>query len=243
MKATANVAVFDTTLRDGEQAAGTRLGRRDKIALARQLARLRVDIIEAGFPALSPEDFDAVQRRRKSKGRRSAHCLERFRKTRRSHDMNQTDLDQLRLAYKSAVDEWVNAIRSEEALATQPIIRRPLWRRRTKPTSRNKMHKRSDSNTRGLSGRSPFDKLRHITNLEYRCLRAVSLLTWRGAIGASCLFPPPQSVNIASRGQKVGITPIHDISRSSGCTAAIRVGRQDARRLFRPSIGPGRRPM
>jgi len=55
------VAVFDTTLRDGEQAAGTRLGSRDKLTLARQLARLNVDIIEAGYPASSPEDFAAVQ--------------------------------------------------------------------------------------------------------------------------------------------------------------------------------------
>jgi 2-isopropylmalate synthase len=61
IKATSKIAVFDTTLRDGEQAAGTRLGSRDKITLARQLARLKVDIIEAGFPASSPEDFDAVR--------------------------------------------------------------------------------------------------------------------------------------------------------------------------------------
>ena len=62
MKATSKIAVFDTTLRDGEQAAGSRLGSRDKITLARQLARLKVDIIEAGFPASSPEDFDAVRK-------------------------------------------------------------------------------------------------------------------------------------------------------------------------------------
>jgi len=55
------VAVFDTTLRDGEQAAGTRLGSRDKLTVARQLARLNVDVIEAGYPASSPEDFEAVQ--------------------------------------------------------------------------------------------------------------------------------------------------------------------------------------
>jgi len=55
------VAVFDTTLRDGEQAAGTRLGSRQKLTIARQLARLRVDIIEAGYPASSPEDFEAVR--------------------------------------------------------------------------------------------------------------------------------------------------------------------------------------
>jgi 2-isopropylmalate synthase len=55
------IAVFDTTLRDGEQAAGTRLASRDKLVIARQLARLRVDIIEAGYPASSPDDFEAVR--------------------------------------------------------------------------------------------------------------------------------------------------------------------------------------
>ena len=59
--ASEKVAVFDTTLRDGEQAAGTRLGSRDKLTIARQLAHLRVDVIEAGYPASSPEDFEAVQ--------------------------------------------------------------------------------------------------------------------------------------------------------------------------------------
>ncbi len=55
------IKVFDTTLRDGEQAAGTRLGAREKLEIARQMARLNVDIIEAGFPASSPEDFRAVE--------------------------------------------------------------------------------------------------------------------------------------------------------------------------------------
>src|SRR5579883_1692472 len=55
------VFVFDTTLRDGEQAAGTRLGSREKLLVARQLAALRVDVIEAGYPASSPEDFGAVE--------------------------------------------------------------------------------------------------------------------------------------------------------------------------------------
>jgi 2-isopropylmalate synthase len=55
------VDVFDTTLRDGEQAAGTRLGSWEKLTIARQLTRLNVDIIEAGYPASSPEDFTAVQ--------------------------------------------------------------------------------------------------------------------------------------------------------------------------------------
>jgi 2-isopropylmalate synthase len=59
--ASEKVAVFDTTLRDGEQAAGTRLGSREKLMIARQLAQLGVDVIEAGYPNSSPEDFEAVQ--------------------------------------------------------------------------------------------------------------------------------------------------------------------------------------
>ncbi len=55
------IIVFDTTLRDGEQAAGTRLGSREKLEIAQQLARLGVDVIEAGFPVSSPQDFEAVQ--------------------------------------------------------------------------------------------------------------------------------------------------------------------------------------
>ena len=55
------VAVFDTTLRDGEQAAGTRLGSAEKILIAHQLQALHVDVIEAGYPASSPDDFEAVR--------------------------------------------------------------------------------------------------------------------------------------------------------------------------------------
>jgi 3-isopropylmalate/(R)-2-methylmalate dehydratase large subunit len=57
---TDRVLVFDTTLRDGEQAPGCSLTAREKLEVARQLARLGVDIIEAGFPASSPGDWDAV---------------------------------------------------------------------------------------------------------------------------------------------------------------------------------------
>ncbi len=54
------VYIFDTTLRDGEQAAGIAYAQEDKIEIARQLERLGVDIIEAGFAASSPGDFDCV---------------------------------------------------------------------------------------------------------------------------------------------------------------------------------------
>jgi 2-isopropylmalate synthase len=54
--------IFDTTLRDGEQAPGIALSPDDKMAIAAQLARLKVDVIEAGFAASSPGDFEAVSR-------------------------------------------------------------------------------------------------------------------------------------------------------------------------------------
>ncbi len=56
------VLIFDTTLRDGEQSAGTAMTVDEKLELAHQLDRLGVDIIEAGFPVSSPGDFEAVQR-------------------------------------------------------------------------------------------------------------------------------------------------------------------------------------
>lgn len=55
------VQVFDTTLRDGEQAAGNRLTVRQKLEIAHQLNKLNVDVIEAGFPASSPQDLEAVK--------------------------------------------------------------------------------------------------------------------------------------------------------------------------------------
>ncbi|MBE9177242.1 2-isopropylmalate synthase [Oculatella sp. LEGE 06141] len=56
------IIIFDTTLRDGEQSPGATLNVDEKLTIARQLARLGVDVIEAGFPFASPGDFEAVQR-------------------------------------------------------------------------------------------------------------------------------------------------------------------------------------
>ncbi|XP_068646272.1 2-isopropylmalate synthase A-like isoform X2 [Aristolochia californica] len=55
------IRIFDTTLRDGEQSPGATMTAKEKIDIARQLARLGVDIIEAGFPAASRDDFEAVK--------------------------------------------------------------------------------------------------------------------------------------------------------------------------------------
>jgi 2-isopropylmalate synthase len=56
------ILIFDTTLRDGEQSPGATLNVDEKLTIARQLARLGVDIIEAGFPFASPGDFEAVNK-------------------------------------------------------------------------------------------------------------------------------------------------------------------------------------
>ena len=56
------VFIFDTTLRDGEQSPGFHLDANSKLRIARQLERLGVDVIEAGFPISSPGDFEACRR-------------------------------------------------------------------------------------------------------------------------------------------------------------------------------------
>jgi 2-isopropylmalate synthase len=62
MKDEANrVRIFDTTLRDGEQSPGISLNKQEKLEIAHQLARLGIDVIEAGFPIASPGDFESVQ--------------------------------------------------------------------------------------------------------------------------------------------------------------------------------------
>src|ERR1700677_826229 len=55
------VRIFDTTLRDGEQSPGATMTSAEKLEVARSLARLGVDVIEAGFPAASPDDLAAVR--------------------------------------------------------------------------------------------------------------------------------------------------------------------------------------
>ena len=55
------LVIFDTTLRDGEQSPGASMTREEKVRIARILARMQVDVIEAGFPAASPGDFESVK--------------------------------------------------------------------------------------------------------------------------------------------------------------------------------------
>ena len=53
--------IFDTTLRDGEQSPGASMTKDEKLRIAKALERMKVDIIEAGFPIASPGDFEAVK--------------------------------------------------------------------------------------------------------------------------------------------------------------------------------------
>ena len=55
------IKIFDTTLRDGEQAPGNSMNIEEKLRVARQLQKLNVDVIEAGFPIASDGDFEAVK--------------------------------------------------------------------------------------------------------------------------------------------------------------------------------------
>src|SRR5260370_1192033 len=65
------VRIFDTTLRDGEQSPGATMTSAEKLEVARALARLGVDVIEAGFPAASPDDLAAVRAVAEGVGTRS----------------------------------------------------------------------------------------------------------------------------------------------------------------------------
>src|SRR5512140_3543300 len=56
------IRIFDTTLRDGEQSPGASMNVEEKIQVAKQLAALKVDVIEAGFAISSPGDFEAIRR-------------------------------------------------------------------------------------------------------------------------------------------------------------------------------------
>src|SRR5712675_599094 len=58
--ATDNLIIFDTTMRDGEQSPGASMTKDEKLRIARALERMKVDVIEAGFPAASNGDFEAV---------------------------------------------------------------------------------------------------------------------------------------------------------------------------------------
>ncbi len=106
--------IFDTTLRDGEQAPGIALSPDDKVAIAHQLARLRVDIIEAGFAASSPGDFEAVSRiAREVKGPKIATLA-------RTHP---DDIDRAAEAIQDAAQKRIHVFISTSAIHMQSMLR------------------------------------------------------------------------------------------------------------------------
>ena len=103
------IIVFDTTLRDGEQAPGASMDIDQKIRVARALQRLRVDVIEAGFPAASPGDFEAVRAVAREVDGPTVCALARAEKR---------DIDQVEMALRDARKR-----RCHVFLATSPLRR------------------------------------------------------------------------------------------------------------------------
>ncbi len=71
---TRKISIFDTTLRDGEQSPGASMNAEEKLVVTRQLLRLGVDVIEAGFPVSSPGDFESVRRIAELTGDKAVVC-------------------------------------------------------------------------------------------------------------------------------------------------------------------------
>src|SRR5690606_33341125 len=103
------IYIFDTTLRDGEQSPGVNLNAQEKVEIALQLEKLRVDRIEAGFPAASPGDLAAVNAVAKAVKNATIIGLSRSRVQ---------DIDAVREALKDAEDPCIHLF-----LATSPIHR------------------------------------------------------------------------------------------------------------------------
>ncbi|MCJ7665704.1 MAG: 2-isopropylmalate synthase, partial [Actinobacteria bacterium] len=93
------IYIFDTTLRDGEQAPGIHLNVREKLEIAEQLSRLNVDIIEAGFPISSESDFESVREISKIVRDRAVAALARA---------NDRDIDYAGKALKGAVQPVIH---------------------------------------------------------------------------------------------------------------------------------------
>ncbi len=106
--------IFDTTLRDGEQAPGIALSPDDKVAIAHQLAKLKVDVIEAGFAASSPGDFAAVSRiAAEVKGPKIATLA-------RTHP---DDIDQAADALKAAEEKRIHVFMSTSPIHMEQMLR------------------------------------------------------------------------------------------------------------------------
>ena len=109
-----HVRIFDTTLRDGEQAPGFSLRPAEKLLLARQLDRLGVDIIEAGFPIASPADAEAVRQIATEVRRPTIACLARC---------HRADLERAAWAIKPAAQGRIHTFIATSDLHLQAKLR------------------------------------------------------------------------------------------------------------------------
>src|SRR5262245_65557966 len=109
-----HVRIFDTTLRDGEQAPGFSLRPAEKLQLARQLDRLGVDIIEAGFPIASPADAEAVRQIATEVRRPTIACLARC---------HRADLERAAWAIKPAAQGRIHTFIATSDLHLQAKLR------------------------------------------------------------------------------------------------------------------------
>ncbi|WP_017471712.1 2-isopropylmalate synthase [Amphibacillus jilinensis] len=101
------IKIFDTTLRDGEQSPGVNLNQLEKLEIAKQLERLGVDVMEAGFPASSQGDFDAVEKIAQTITKSTVTALARA---------NKKDIDRAWEAIKDAAKPRIHVF-----IATSPI--------------------------------------------------------------------------------------------------------------------------
>lgn len=106
--------IFDTTLRDGEQAPGIALSPDDKVAIAKQLALLKVDVIEAGFAASSPGDFTSVSRIASEVRGPTIACLART---------HPDDIDQAADALKTAESKRIHVFMSTSPIHMEQMLR------------------------------------------------------------------------------------------------------------------------
>ena len=135
------VWIFDTTLRDGEQAAGGNLNVTEKLQIAQRLARLGVDVIEAGFPAASPGDFECVRTiaeevqgpviaglaRTRENDIRSCYEAVKDAPRRRIHTFIATSpihmRDKLRLTPEEVLDAFIDSVKPMGIESRRPIER------------------------------------------------------------------------------------------------------------------------
>src|SRR5919109_1014192 len=121
------VIIFDTTLRDGEQSPGISLNTTEKLEIAHQLARLGVDIVEAGFPISSPGDFEAVQgQARAAVAHAKAYCDDvEF----SPMDATRAEVDFTAEVVQIAIDEGATTINIPDTVGyTMPHEYAEMWR-------------------------------------------------------------------------------------------------------------------